>query len=155
MVLLVNNIFERVSVLSQTNISRRYVSLDFAKFFCAFMIISIHVSYYGKIYFEPLSRIAVPIFFMITGYFYSSVVQSNRKYMQLRKTIELFIYSNLLYFIWNLLGCTASKGSVIAYLHSILNIKSWIKFLCFNESLFSEHLWRQHLYYALRYSGLS
>ena len=105
------------------------------------MIICIHMPYYGKIYFEPLTRFAVPVFFMITGYFYSSVKQRNREYAQIKKTIKLFLYSSFLYFIWDLLKCILTNESIAAYLYSCLSLKAWIRFVCFNKPLLSEHLW--------------
>ncbi|UEA30492.1 hypothetical protein LK422_03580 [Blautia massiliensis (ex Durand et al. 2017)] len=42
------------------------------KAICAFLIVCIHAPFPGKFgaYFTTLTRVAVPIFFMITGYFY-------------------------------------------------------------------------------------
>lgn len=130
-----------ISMLSNNNISKRYDGLDFAKFFCAFMVICIHMSYWGKRYFEPLTRFAVPIFFMITGYFYSSIKQNKREWIQIKKTIALFLYSNLLYLVWGIVKCVLSDESFSNLFGSILSLKAWIKFICFNESMFAGHLW--------------
>lgn len=57
----------------------RKVGLDFLKFICSFMIICIHIPFpepLGTI-FTPITRIAVPIFFMITDYFYSLTRETN------------------------------------------------------------------------------
>ena len=64
---------------------KRHDGLDFAKFLCSYMVISIHMSYFGKSYIEPLSRFAVPLFFMITGYFYSSIKQKTKSLHKSRK----------------------------------------------------------------------
>lgn len=116
---------------------KRLLGLDAAKFLCAFMVICIHSSYIGEKFFDPLTRIAVPVFFMITGYFYSSVKQRNRELVQIKKLIVLFLYSNLLYFVWNLVKCVIMNESIPDY----LSIKVLIKFICFNVSPLSEHLW--------------
>lgn len=128
-------------MLIKKNAPHRYDGLDFAKFFCAFMVICIHMTYYGKKYFEPLTRFAVPIFFMITGYFYSTIKQNNREWAQIRKTIVLFLYSNLLYLVWKITKCVLLGESISDLIDSILSNKSWIMFICFNESFFAGHLW--------------
>lgn len=50
---------------------KRNNSIDNLKAICTFLIICIHVPFPGEIgaYFITLTRIAVPIFFMITGFF--------------------------------------------------------------------------------------
>ena len=46
-------------------------NIDILKAICAFLIVCIHVPFPGRVgaYFTALTRIAVPVFFMITGYF--------------------------------------------------------------------------------------
>ena len=126
---------------SKNNDCKRHDGLDFAKFLCAFAIISIHTRYSGKIYIEPLTRFAVPVFFMITGYFYASIKNRNREWEQIKKTVVLLVYSSLLYFIWNIVQCIRLDESLLDHFYSLLNMKRWIMFVFFNESLFSEHLW--------------
>lgn len=38
-------------------------------------------------------------------------------------------------------SCILLNEPILNYFSSLLNIKAWIKFLCFNGSLFSGHLW--------------
>lgn len=128
-------------MLQKSNFSKRYEGLDFAKLICAFAVICIHTSFSGKKYVEPLTRFAVPIFFMITGYFYSTIKHNKREWLQIKKTIVLFIYSNLLYLVWGVVRCVLSDESFSNLIGSILSLKAWIKFICFNESMFAGHLW--------------
>ncbi|MBO5427455.1 MAG: acyltransferase family protein [Prevotella sp.] len=46
-------------------------SIDILRLVCAFLVILLHVgtAYYS--YTEPIARSAVPLFFMLSGYFYS------------------------------------------------------------------------------------
>lgn len=63
----------------------RAENIDVLKAICAFLVVCIHVPFPGKMgaYFTTLTRVAVPIFFMITGYFYSDIVaQLNQKKQQ-------------------------------------------------------------------------
>jgi len=105
------------------------------------MIICIHTAYHGKIYFDPLFRFAVPFFFMVTGYFYSSIKEKHREYFQIKKMVILLLSSNFLYLIWTFMICIDTNVSISDYLRSALSLKAWIRFLCFNESLFIGHLW--------------
>ena len=55
---------------------KRNNSIDNLKAICTFLIVCIHVPFPGEIgaYFITLTRIAVPIFFMITGFFYLDII---------------------------------------------------------------------------------
>ena len=125
----------------KVNDRKRYDGLDFAKFLCAFMVIAIHVTYFGKEYIDSLATLAVPVFFMITGFFYSSTQKSNREGTQIKKVAGLFLFSNLLYFVWKIFKCILLHESIADYLHSLRSLKLWIDFMVFNESMFSGHLW--------------
>ena len=54
------------------NPSIRNVKIDLLRFICAFLVVVIHSPFPGLcgMDIEALSRIAVPIFIMITAYFY-------------------------------------------------------------------------------------
>ena len=56
-------------------------NIDILKATCAFLIVCIHVPFPGVIgkYFTALTRIAVPVFFMITGYFYFDVEEKTAR----------------------------------------------------------------------------
>ena len=77
-------------------------NIDVLKAICAFLIVCIHVPFPGVAgeYFTALTRIAVPIFFMITGYFYSDVIDRHREVIQIKKIFRLLIEANLLYLLW-------------------------------------------------------
>lgn len=111
----------------------RNYNLDVLKTICAFLVICIHVPFPGIVgeIIIPLARIAVPIFFMITGYFYDKI--DKKPFKQIKKVIILIILSNLLYFI---LDAITNKN--VAEMFSLKNILS---FVVFNESPFAGHLW--------------
>lgn len=118
---------------------KRYEGFDILKFICAFLVICIHCPFPKTVgeYFTALSRVAVPIFFMITGYFYRGI--SKRK---LKKIFLLAVGANILYLIWDcLIAIIISKEDIISHLLSILNFESIINFLIFNESPVAGHLW--------------
>lgn len=111
---------------------RRLNNLDLIKFICAFLVICIHISYKDDIghIVTPLCRIAVPIFFMITGFFYYKT--SKKPLKQIRKVLLLIILANLLYFI---IGIVMNGSATIPTKEDIINL------FVYNSSPFSFHLW--------------
>ena len=75
---------------------KRNNSIDNLKAICTFLIISIHVPFPGEIgaYFITLTRIAVPIFFMITGFFYLDIIFYHKEVKQIKKILKQQLYFN-------------------------------------------------------------
>jgi len=99
---------------------------------CAFFVVSIHISSFYKFAFQPLLRTAVPIFFIITGYFLYSAdrtVAAARCKKAIRKLLILFLWSNTLYFIYHLVNY--SRGG----LFPIGNWHGVVGFLIFGDGL--------------------
>ena len=138
----------------------RLTSLDLLKAASCFLVVCIHAPFpdtWGR-YVQALARIAVPLFFFISGYFYKKEHFSKR-FMRL---LLLYLASNLLYFFWR------GRADLLGYARETLNKESLRSFLLFNESPFVGHLWfigallyatvivylfdrlgRKHLLYAL------
>ena len=94
---------------------KRYNNIDALKALCAFLVICIHCPFPGLAgeYVVALSRIAVPIFFMITGYFYKP--EENPEKRQIIKLLKIILLASVLYFSWNLIiGITkfAADGKI-------------------------------------------
>lgn len=122
---------------------QRNAGVDVLKFICAFMVICIHIPFPQPIgtIITPITRIAVPIFFMITGYFYSFINENNRKIKQIKKIAILTVVSYVLYLFY-MMFCALFKGqTIIAFLRNFINLKTIVKFIFLNESPFSGHLW--------------
>lgn len=117
-------------------------NIDVLKAACAFLIVCIHVPFPGEFgaYITALARIGVPIFFMITGYFYSDVVKKSREVGQIKKILKLIIEGNLLYLVLNLFSVIFKGGGMGAFLRQF-SFNSLLKFLLFNDSPFKGHLW--------------
>lgn len=80
----------------------RLKNLDNIKFFAAFLVICIHVSYQeGGIIIRSIYRVAVPLFVLITGYFFPVLLKRNKSKEFLKKIIILTISSSVFYFITN------------------------------------------------------
>ena len=123
----------------------RNAGFDFLKYICAFLIICIHTDFFGKSAVLLIARAAVPVFFMITGYFFSTVVERGRQHQQISKILKITILANAVYLLWSL---AISIGSVGETLRSWADISVWLKFLFLNLSPFRSHLWylSAHLY---------
>ena len=83
----------------------------------------------------------MPIFFMITGYFYSDTVARHKEKRQIKKIFFLVIEANVLFFIWNMALNVLRGDSLIFYMQSTFTGKSILKFLALNESPLAGHLW--------------
>lgn len=116
-------------------------NIDILKAICAFLVVCIHVPFPGVIgeYFTALTRIAVPIFFMITGYFYLDVEEKNGEERQIKKIFKLVLEANMLYFLWDFFYAVLSRN--MSSFTSTFTIKNFLKLIVFNESPLKGHLW--------------
>lgn len=121
---------------------QRNKGLDVLKCICAFFIVSIHAPFPGEFgkYFISIARIAVPIFFMITGFYYKDVINKNKENNQIIKIIKLIVLSNILYFILNII-INFNNGTLVSFFTSIFSYKTILKLLVFNDSPMWSHLW--------------
>lgn len=121
--------------------NERYSGLDILKALSAFAVVCIHtgetpVCGGAQI---ALCRFSVPIFFMITGFFYCGTVKRNKEIKQIKKIFFMLVGSMLLYLLW--LIVTAIKGDSIGKIKEVFTIKSAVRFLIFNAPPFGGHLW--------------
>lgn len=119
----------------------RYKNIDILKSICAFLIVCIHVPFLGSVgsYITSLTRIAVPIFFMITGYFYTDIVRKRGEIRQIKKIFKLVIEANIIYLLWKCFYSAIIHN--IDFFTNIFTLKNLLKFLLLNESPFNGHLW--------------
>lgn len=131
----------------------RSTGIDLLRLICAFLVVCIHSNYSGKNYIMPLARNAVPVFFMISGYYYSSVEKRGGQLKQIIKTLKLIAVSTTIYMIWDFcltfyiltppVTGIPFPVFVLARLRYIFFESSmiWPNFLVFNVPPFGEHLW--------------
>lgn len=126
--------------MSSRVISKRKQGLDFLKFVCAFFVLCAHSQLPETIsvLISPFIRMAVPVFLMITGYFYSTTKGKGREAVQILKIFKIFAGANILYFLYQL---ALRIGDVLGYLKSLCCIDVWWDFVLLNESPFAGHLW--------------
>ena len=123
------------------NLESRADNIDILKSLCAFLIVCIHIPFPGSVgnYITALSRISVPVFFMITGYFYTDIVRKRREIRQIKKIFKLVIEANIIYIVWKSFYSVIIHN--IYFFKNTFTLKNLLKFLLLNESPFNGHLW--------------
>lgn len=122
--------------------AKRYDGLDILKAICAFFVVCIHVTFQGQlgVGVASLARFAVPVFFMITGFFYDKTVFNNKEKHQLKKILILLVSSDVMYYL--LRGFKAAlEGSFSKYIAETFTLKRLFEFLVFNKTVSSGQLW--------------
>ncbi len=121
---------------------KRVIGIDILRVICSFLVVCIHVSTktgVGKNV-EAIARVAVPIFLMITGFFYNGVEKSNRVNKQIKKVFKYVVLTNILYFVWQIIVNAASNGNISLYFRSF-ELKTLMEFIFLNNSPFAWHIW--------------
>ena len=108
-------------------------SIDSLKLFCALLVVFIHCKYPYKEDVLPITDVAVPLFFCISGYF---VCNAKRNWSRINRIVQIFAWSAALYLM---------KTEVFSVLTTrSLWIPSWdaiTNFVFFNNVAVSIHLW--------------
>ena len=116
---------------------KRYNSIDLLKFLCSFMVIYIHANIKNQFgsYLYSFCRIAVPIFFMISGYFlYNS---DSKTWSKIKKNLNLLIFSEIFYILFEIIKIPFKKSSFTLIFNNLFNIK----FFLTNIGEIGGHLW--------------
>ena len=130
---------------------KRNKGIDILRFICAFLVVCIHAPFPGVIggCIKAIARIAVPVFFLSTGYF---LVESEsakgdcnnsvtiRGYKRLTKILKLIVFSNGFYFVVRF-DAKAVSGEAVQYVTGLLSADVLRDVLIFNQSPFCEPLW--------------
>ncbi len=117
--------------------------LDVLKAICCFLIVCIHIEFPHPLnhIVTPLARIAVPIFFMITGYFHTQTIERGKTTIQLKRTLQLLLIANLFYLVFWVAYQLITKQSILSYLRGLLNKRTLFHFFILNETPLALHLW--------------
>lgn len=118
----------------------RYDGIDVLKCIASFMVVNVHMTFHGYAgdLILGISRAAVPVFFIISGFFYTNVVNQNKTGKQIKKVIMLIAASNLLYLVSYIIR---NKSDLAEYLYSSFNYENIKKLILFNDSPVEYHLW--------------
>lgn len=116
---------------------QRNYSVDTLKLICAILVVILHTNCAYHDFVLPITRCAVPCFFMISGYLLYD--GKHIGYARLRRGIinisKIMLWSTLLFAVLKELT-TLHHGNLF-----FPNTKEWINFIILNENPFGFHLW--------------
>lgn len=114
--------------------SDRSNGIDILKFCCALLIVFIHVEFKYRLLVLPITRCAVPIFFIISGFY---IYNDDEDVMTIKIKQSILKVSRILFF-------STVLYSIIFFAHnnkfSITN-KDLFNIFCLNDNPFGGHLW--------------
>lgn len=124
--------------------STKNTTLELLKLFASYMVVFIHVLFYGEFgeIIDALARFAVPLFFLVSGFFSYKITPEKIK-KRIKHIASLLIFSTVLYTVANVTGALFVNGAsgVIAYFRDWISPLNFIKLLAVNVPASSSHLW--------------
>ncbi len=113
-------------------------NIDCLRVLCAALVVVIHIKCIGyNEWIEPLTRCAVPCFFVISGYFvYTSdrLRMSERLIRSIKTILRILIWSTAVYFAY-------AVQNQLRYGVEIITLKQVLVFLVLDINPFGSHLW--------------
>lgn len=132
--------------------TQRNSSIDIIKCIAAFLVVCIHYlpkSNMVDAYINAICRVAVPLFFIISGYYYDNLKRSNKLKLHIIKIIKITLWASLLYLIASV-AKHMYKDDLLEWLLTTFSLKNLSHWLIFNDCPISIHLWYLYaLIYAL------
>lgn len=124
--------------------SCRMSSLDVMKCFAAFCVVWIH---FGSSWMNPVVRCAVPIFFVITGYYYPAMVGSGKFWRHFRKIVIMTLCASTLYGAMTITS-HLRHDTLGEWMSSTITLRRIAGKIVLGNDMFSGHLW---YFYAVLY----
>jgi len=123
--------------------TKRYAGFDLLKYICCFLVIFIHadVPAAADTLLLPVARVAVPLFFMISGYFYRGVLERGREGRRIIKVFGLAIAGNLIHIGWRIFRLILDGESIGAFFAEYFDGPSLLKLVLFNYTPYRNALW--------------
>ncbi|MCM1369410.1 MAG: acyltransferase [Candidatus Amulumruptor caecigallinarius] len=121
------------------NNNRELPGLQFLKFICAILVVQLHSYSFLWSGLVPICRIAVLIFFFMSGYFMVSgigVITSRRIVQIARKILRITIIANIVFLVFDILLKWKTDESMHCYFEPIY----WIRLFVIGDSIWG-HLW--------------
>ena len=121
----------------------RYAGLDRLKTLCALLVICAHAPFAGGFggYFEDICSLAVPCFFMVSGFFFPRALEQGREGYRIGRIARMTGLSMLLYFVWMFVFYRWTGQDVHVITDYLFSFRGMVKFLFFNNVGFAHHLW--------------
>lgn len=126
------------------SLNERNYSFDLLKTLAAFLVVYMHSTIVdGSIVLgvmKAIAKIAVPLFLMISGYYYVMLCEKNRFWKHMRKILNMTIAFTFLYFVEACFLCVRN-GNLVLFLSKMFTIKHLLEWIVLNVSYFGYHLW--------------
>lgn len=123
--------------------SARNQSIECARLLASFLVVLVHCPFPGVLgeYLDCLGRYAVPLFFVISGYFCFRA--SDEKILsRMKHVLKLYLWAVLLYLLWNIFKTEYNGESTVAYLLSAVpEIDEVARLIFLNVPPYVGHLW--------------
>ena len=130
--------------MSPKNITdHRIYGLDFLKYICCLFVIFIHMEFPStvEVIILPLTRVAVPCFFMITGYFYEQTCKKDEGKKQIKKVIGFTLCANMLHLGWSFCKVALASESFAEYAKTLFSKENLVNLLLFHQPPYRVSLW--------------
>ena len=123
--------------------TRKNNTLELLKLFASYMVVFIHISFYGKMgaAIDALARFAVPFFFLVSGY-YSYQITCNTIKKRIKNILSLLILSAVCCTAFEIVTLLKyNMNGLIELLNKCTDLSTYVKLLIFNAPIVSGHLW--------------
>lgn len=120
---------------------QRNYSIDILKFICAVLVVFLHTKCAYQDMVLPLTRCAVPCFFIISGYllYKEAGIGTERIRRNLKHVAKITLWATVLFFFWKEFTSFKHGG----YMPSARQMLEWV---VLNDCPFGFHLWYLYAY---------
>ena len=119
-------------------------TLEIIKLLASYMVVFIHIHFDGHagIVIDALARFAVPLFFLISG-FYSYQITPEKVLKRIKNVLFLIVLGVVSYTLFNLFLMLLWKSpqDILLYFVKYCDIGVWFKLIFMNFTVSSGHLW--------------
>lgn len=118
-------------------------TLELLKLFASYMVIFIHVPFYGKmgVAIDALARFAVPFFFLVSGY-YSYQITCEKIKKRIKNILNLLVFSAICCTVFEIVRLLKyNMDGLIALFNKYTDLSTYVDLLVFNVPVNSGQLW--------------
>lgn len=124
----------------------RCISIDALRIILAFLVVALHAPFPNAVnwYIEPITRCAVPLFFMISGFvLYSDSAETivTRVCKQIPYLMKTASLTWLFYFLWRSIIEFAAGKSIFTLVPMSFNATSIMVLALFNKPMVGDYVW--------------
>lgn len=124
--------------------AQRNMTLEIVKLFAAYMVVFIHITFAGDlgVVMDALARFAVPLFFLVSGYF-SYNISPEKIIKRIKYIFSLLIFTSILYTLFNIAVRIyyGSFADVVIYFAEYFKPQNLCNLFIFNVPISSGHIW--------------